>query len=144
MCSGVFELGLVEGSTLFVDGTKILASASMKHTWTNDRCEKAIAQIDERIEAILQECEATDQSEQENASLVRLQGELRNQQQLRTRMEKIVDELHQQDRKALNTTDPDAGRLRNGGKIDVGYNWAGINGGQSNNSAATAGAVYLY
>jgi hypothetical protein len=116
------KLGLVEGSTLFVDGTKILASASMKHTWTNDRCEKAIAQIDERIEAILQECEATDQSEQENASLVKLQGELRNQQQLRMRMEKIVDELHQQDRKALNTTDPDAGRLRNGGKIDVGYN----------------------
>lgn len=37
-------------------------------------------------------------------------------------MEKIVDELHQQDRKALNTTDPDAGRLRNGGQINVGYN----------------------
>jgi transposase len=116
------KLGLIEGNTLFVDGTKILASASMKHTWTADRCKKSVEEIDRRIEAILQECETADEGEQEHASLVKLQGELRHQQQLRTKMEKIVSELQQQDRKALNTTDPDAGRMRNGGQIDVGYN----------------------
>lgn len=116
------KLGLVDGNTLFVDGTKMLANASMKHTWTNERCKKAIDQLDERIEAILQECDATDQSEQEQASLVELHSELRDQQQLRTKMGKIVDELNRQEQKALNTTDPDAGRFRNGGQIVVGYN----------------------
>ena len=115
-------MGLIEGNILFVDGTKVLASASMKNTWTNERCKKAIDQIDERIEAILQECDATDRSEQEQASLVKLQGELQDQQRLKAKMEQIVAELHRQDQKAVNTTDPDAGRLRNGGQIGVGYN----------------------
>jgi transposase len=37
------KLGLIEGNTLFVDGTKIRASASMKNTWTAERCNRNIA-----------------------------------------------------------------------------------------------------
>lgn len=58
------KLGLIEGNTLFVDGTKIRANASMKHTWTVDRCKKSMQEIDQRIETILKECEIADQSEQ--------------------------------------------------------------------------------
>jgi transposase len=35
------KLGLVEGNTLFVDGTKIKANASLKNTWSKERLQKS-------------------------------------------------------------------------------------------------------
>jgi len=46
------RLGLIEGNTLFVGGTKVRANASMKHTWTAERCEMSLGEIDRRIEAM--------------------------------------------------------------------------------------------
>jgi transposase len=68
------KLGLIEGNTLFVDGTKIRANASMKHTWTADRCKKSMQEIDQRIDTILKECEIADQSEQSRTSLVKMRS----------------------------------------------------------------------
>lgn len=54
------KLGLIEGNTLFVDGTKLRANASLANTWTVERCEQALKKIDKRIELILKEREDTD------------------------------------------------------------------------------------
>jgi len=116
------RLGLVEGNTLFVDGTKIRANASMKHTWTAARCEKSLSQIDQRIEAILKECESTDGSEEHQASLIKMSAELKDQRHLKEKIGKVLEELQQQDKSALNTTDPESARMRNGGQIETGYN----------------------
>jgi transposase len=116
------KLGLIDGNTLFVDGTKIRANASMKHTWTADRCKKSMQEIDQRVEAILKECDAVDQAEQQQASLVKLRDELQDRQQLKARLGEILEELQRQDRNSLNTTDPESVRMRNGGQIENGYN----------------------
>jgi len=116
------KLGLVEGNTLFVDGTKVRANASMKNTWTGERCRKQLCEIDRRIAEILEQCETTDQQEQHQGSLVKLRKELEDQQQLKSRVAEVLKELKQQDRKALNTTDPESARMRNGGQIETGYN----------------------
>jgi transposase len=116
------RLGLIEGNTLFVDGTKIRANASMKHTWTASRCTEAMRGIDQRIERILKECELADQSEQPQASLVKMRAELQDQRQLKSQIGSVLAELQQQDKKALNTTDPESARIRSGGKIETGYN----------------------
>jgi transposase len=116
------KLGLIEGNTLFVDGTKIRANASMKHTWTTDRCTKSMREIDQRIEAILRECEVVDQGEQQQDSLVKMHKELQDQRQLKAQIGDVLAELQQQDKKALNTTDPESARMRNGGQIETGYN----------------------
>ncbi|MBC8392136.1 MAG: transposase, partial [Deltaproteobacteria bacterium] len=42
------KLGLIEGNTLFVDGTKIRANASMRNNWTEQRCQKSLKNIDKR------------------------------------------------------------------------------------------------
>ena len=47
------KLGLIEGNTLFVDGSKIRANASIKNTWTKERCKKYLKNIDKRIKQIL-------------------------------------------------------------------------------------------
>ena len=47
------KLNLIEGNTLFVDGTKIRANASIQNTWTKEKAQKALKHIDERISDIL-------------------------------------------------------------------------------------------
>jgi transposase len=116
------KLGLIEGNTLFLDGTKILANASMKNTWTVERCQKSMREVDQRIEAILKECDAIDQSEQQQDSLVQMRDHLQDQQQLKAKIGKVLEELQQQGKTALNTTDPESTRVRNGGQIETGYN----------------------
>ncbi len=116
------KLGLIEGNTLFVDGTKIRANASMKHTWTADRCKKSMQEIDQRIETILKECEIADQSEQDGTSLVKMRSTLQDQKQLKAQIGSVLAELQDQDRASLNTTDPESARMRNGGQIETGYN----------------------
>jgi transposase len=116
------RLGLVEGNTLFVDGTKIRASASMKHTWTVARCKQSMREIDQRINSILNECERVDGREDQQASLVKMSDELQDQKRLKEKIGKVLKELQQQDRSSLNTTDPQSARMRNGGQIETGYN----------------------
>lgn len=116
------RLGLIEGNTLFVDGTKIRANASMKNTWTADRCKKSMQEIDRRIEAILKECEIVDQSEQSRTSLVTMRSALQDQKQLKAQIGSVLAELQEQDKTAVNTTDPESARMRNGGQIETGYN----------------------
>jgi transposase len=116
------RLGLVEGNTLFVDGTKVRANASMKHTWTAERCQKSLGEIDRRIEAILKECERVDQSEETHGSSVKMQQALQDQRDLKAQIDGALAELQEQDKTALNTTDPECARVRNGGQIETGYN----------------------
>ena len=42
------ELDLIAGNTLFVDGSKIRANASIKSTWDKKKCEKYLRKIDKR------------------------------------------------------------------------------------------------
>ncbi len=116
------QLGLIDGNTLFVDGTKVRANASMKHTWTRARGEKALREIDQRIEGILHECDAVDQAEQAQASLVKMHRELAHQGHLKAAIATILTDLTTADAAARNTTDPEAGRLRGSAHLEVGYN----------------------
>lgn len=114
------KLGLIEGNTLFIDGTKIRANASAKHNWTKERCEKALRKIDRRIESILDECEATDQAEEDHSSLVKMQGELKDKKVLKAKGHEILKELNGSTQ--TNTTDPDARRMKGRQGSHVSYN----------------------
>src|SRR5580704_14128616 len=43
------QLGLIEGNTLFVDGTKIRANAGMRESWSVERCDRVLKKTDEQI-----------------------------------------------------------------------------------------------
>jgi transposase len=116
------KLGLIEGNTLFVDGTKVHANASMKNTWTEKRCLDILKDIDSRIARILSECEQADASEHGNPSLVKMQEYLGKQGQLKEKIQGVLKDLQKGEKNATNTTDPESVRLREGGKIGVGYN----------------------
>ena len=102
------RLGLIEGNTLFVDGTKVKAAASMKNTWSKKRLQKYEAKINENIERILTECQAADDAECTAGSLVKLKKELANQEALKATIAEIAKELNESGKQKLNSTDPDS------------------------------------
>lgn len=116
------ELGLIDGNTLFVDGTKIRANGSIKNTWTKEKCERALKHIDEHIEAILSECEAADEHEQDQASLMKMNSELKEKEMLKARVQKILKILKEKNKKSINTTDPESARMNSLQGTHAGYN----------------------
>lgn len=130
------KLNLVDGNTLFIDGSKFRANASIKQTWTQRRAQETLAQIDTRIEQILQECERADQSEEKRESLVTLNKELADEDTRRKKIHEIVKDLEQKQNDyeqtpgaanqrgevTYNETDPDCARVSGRQGTHAGYN----------------------
>lgn len=116
------KLGLIAGNTLFVDGSKIRANASIKNTWTKEKCEKYLKKLDQRIEAILSECDAQDEKEQDQESLIKLQEELKSKQTLKSKVKQIMQELKEEKKKSINTTDSECTRINSIQGSHAGYN----------------------
>jgi transposase len=116
------KLGLIEGNTLFVDGTKIRANAGMRESWSADRCERALKETDERIEAILKECETVDESEAEDGSLVNVPEELKEAQARKAKVQSIAEALKKSSKQVFNTTDPDCRHVQGRQGTHAGYN----------------------
>lgn len=116
------KLKLIEGNTLFVDGSKIRANASIKNTWTEERCHKYLEKIDRRIDEILQECEEQDELEKDMDSMVQMEKELTDKQALKEKITGVLAEIKAGEKKALNSVDPDCVRIKGRQGSHAGYN----------------------
>lgn len=116
------KLDLIAGNTLFADGSKIRANASIKNAWTKEKCEKYLQQIDQHIESILSECEAIDEQEEGQPSLVKMKALLREKEILKSKVQEILKELKEQDKKSINTTDHECTRINSIQGSHAGYN----------------------
>ena len=105
------KLEMVAGNTLFVDGSKFRANAGIGHSCTAEQCDEQIQQIDQRIEAILTECEIIDAQEAQAESMVRLKKELAGQESRKKRIEAAAEQLKKEHLQRVNTTDPDCARM---------------------------------
>lgn len=119
LCVG---LGLIEGNTLFVDGSKMRANASIKNSWDKQRCEKYLRNIDKRIKEILSECEAADEQEKDQDSLVKMADDLKDQQALKTRVKGILHQIESSNGQSTNSTDPDCRPMHSRQGSHAGYN----------------------
>lgn len=104
------RLGLIDGNVLFVDGSKIRANASLDNSWSKERIEKYLEQLDEKIGQLLSACEQIDQSEEgEGAlSLVKLKEELIGKEKLQKKVKAILSELEEKGSKSVNMVDKDS------------------------------------
>ena len=123
------KLDLVDGNTLFIDGSVFKANASLRHTWNHERCEKALTKINEHIDKLVDEIQRLDREEQDQGSLAEVKEQLRNQEQRKQQVEAIAAELNQRQSKcskeqtaAYNTTDPESIKMHKRGKTAQGYN----------------------
>lgn len=116
------RLNLIEGNTLFVDGTKIKANASIENGWDDKKCNKHINEIEKHIDEILKECEKVDQTEDGQKSLVKLQNDLKDKKTRKTKIQKILQEIKEGEKNSKNTTDQDCVRVKIKNKVAEGYN----------------------
>lgn len=116
------ELGLIEGNTLFTDGSKIRSNASIKNTWTKEKCNSYLKHIDKHIESILSECEKIDEEEQNQNSLAKMKHLVKEQEDLKTKVKNILKKLDEDNKKSINTIDPDAVRINSVHGSHAGYN----------------------
>ncbi len=116
------RLDLIDGNTLFVDGSKIRADASINNSWTKKKCDKRLKKIDKRIEEILTECEKVDQAEEGDKSLVKMKEELKDHEALKAKVNNILEELNAEGKSSTNTTDSDCARIHGRQGSHAGYN----------------------
>lgn len=116
------KLNLMEGNTLFVDSSKIKSPASIKNTWTEDKCKSFLKKVDKHIEAILAECEVIDKAEEDTVSLVAMTEKLKDKQAYKAKIENILKTLREEGKKSLNTVDPECTRIHSLQGSHAGYN----------------------
>ena len=106
------ELDLIAGNVLFVDGTKIRANASTGRSHEKSWYEQQLKDIDSRIEALLQDCEAVDADEKDLSSLVAMDKQLSKSTKLKEAVQDVLKGLEQTERKKINLTDPDCANMK--------------------------------
>jgi len=116
------RLDLIEGNTLFVDGSKIRANASIDNSWSKDRCKRKLKNIDKRIADILEECETTDQREANCGSFAKVAEELAEQESLKAKVQSILADIAREQRPSVNTTDNDCVKTHSRQGNHAGYN----------------------
>jgi len=117
------KLNLIEGNTLFVDGTKIRSNASIKNTWTKEKALKALKHIDKNIKDILTQCDTVDKAEEGTGSLVTMDKKLKDQDLLKSKIKGILKELEEGKQKSLNTIDPECTRINSLHGSHAGFNF---------------------
>jgi len=107
-CAGVcLKLGLMAGNALFVDGTKVRANAGRSQAHDQAYYEALLGEMDGRIEQLLKECEAVDESEEGEGSWVEIDSELRKAKSLKGKVEEVLKSFQETGREKINLTDPD-------------------------------------
>lgn len=101
------KLNLIAGNVLFVDGTKIRANASRDATHDKNWYEQQLAAVDQRIEQLLEQCEAQDQREADLGSFACMDKELSTAERRKQKIEAALAEIDVTGRRTVNQTDPE-------------------------------------
>lgn len=119
------KLGLVEGNTLFVDGSKLRANAGKSETRSIDNWKKYKRAVEHNIEVLIKESQQLD--EQETDSLVEVNKELRSKEKLREKISELIKEVEdpnssQYSQDKVNGTDADSRIMKGRQGSHSGYN----------------------
>jgi len=116
------KLDMIDGNVLFIDGSKIRANASIKNTWTMEKCQKVLEKTDKIIEALIAEAEAIDKEEEGMPSLVSVKEKLGDAGAVKERVKAIMEELRCSGETAINTVDKECVRANSVHGTHSGYN----------------------
>lgn len=100
------KMDLVEGNCLFVDSTKIRGAAAIGETKSRKRWKEQLKEIDKRIEDLLDSCEVIDK--EESGSLVKVKKEIKSQEKLKKKVERLLKKMDEKNLQQINGTDPES------------------------------------
>jgi transposase len=116
------KLDLIGGNCLFVDGTKIRGAASINQTKSKKKWEAILKETDKRIEELIDECGRIDQKEEEHGSLIEIDKELKDKQQLKQKVQSLLSTMKQEGLSKINGTDPECISFKSRQGSHVGMN----------------------
>jgi transposase len=115
------KLDLIAGNVLFVDGTKIRASAARGKTYDRARYEKMMGELDGKIEKLLEDCEREDREQEGMGSSV-VNQELVKAGGLKKKIQQALEALRQSGKEKINLTDPDCALMHSVQGSHASYN----------------------
>jgi hypothetical protein len=116
------KLDLIAGNVLFLDGSKIRANAGRGKTHDGGRYEKMLAELDSRIEKLLEECERIDQEQEGLGSSVAMNKELVQAEGRKKKIQQALESLKESGQEKLNLTDPDCALMHSVQGSHASYN----------------------
>lgn len=116
------NLNLIEGNTLFLDGTKIRAAASINQTKTKEKLELKLTHVKERIDEIIRECNEKDENESEFGSYIEMPQEFKDKKLLKSKIEEQLAVMDIKKVNKLNFTDNDSSNMKGRQGIHACYN----------------------
>ena len=96
------KLKMIEGNTLFTDGSKFRANAGNRETRSLETWERYGKHVEARIEELLKEAETKDN--RESGNLISLDKELKSKKKLKTKISNILKDFKEEQK--VNGTDP--------------------------------------
>ncbi len=125
------KLDLVEGNTLFVDGTRMRANAGIDNFHKEEWYQEQLEEVEKRIQQILEECEQIDQNESQRGSCVKMPEELTKAEKLKETIKSILEkfsELGEQTKteRKINCVDPDSVPIKGRQGTHCGYNMQNV------------------
>jgi transposase len=116
------KLDLIAGNILFVDGTKIRASAGRGHSHDRAHYEKRLAELDERVEKLIEQSEGVDEEQEGLGSSVAMAQELGKAERLKKKIQEVLKGFQDKDRDLINGTDPDCALMHSVQGSHASYN----------------------
>lgn len=119
------EAGLIGGSVIAVDGTKIRGSNSKKNNYNTKKIERHLAYIEEKTKQYLAQLDAADKEEDhaQSIAVADVEDKLAKLKTHKIKYEQLAQQLEESKEPQVSTTDPDARALLvRGVVVEVGYN----------------------
>ena len=116
------KLGVIKGNTLFLDGTKMQANASIDNPLDEKKMEEKIRNIETKIAHMLKECDVIDKQEKGQRSWVKLPNAIQKEEDRIRRIKEVLEEMKSEEKKTKNITDPDSIKLKTKKGSYSGYN----------------------
>ncbi len=113
------NIDLIEGNCLFTDSTKVRGAASISQTKAKQKWGEKLEEVGKRIEELLAECDEID--ERETGSLVEVEGELKDKQKLKSKIEKLLEQMERDGLSKINGTDADCVNFKGRQGSHAGY-----------------------
>jgi transposase len=116
------DLDLIAGNVLFLDGTKIRANAGRGRSHDQAHYEELLAELDRRIEELVEESERVDEQEEGLGSSVAMGKELAHQERLQQKIHQALQAFKESGREQINLTDPDCALMHSVQGSHASYN----------------------
>ena len=116
------KLDLIEGNTLFTDGSKFRANASINNTWTKEKCQQYLKKIEKKIDQYIDESERIDAEESNQESMIKIKQNIQDKQVLMNKIKNTLETLKKDNKTQLNLTDPDCIKAKSPQGTHTSYN----------------------